>query len=277
MELVVLPRVKGWPFRVTALVLVTVGCSALAEGGAGVSQPASAPSPRATEPVPTAEAPGERPPVRAVVAEPVPDGTLLLGRTRRSVASADGGVPVTVVPLPRGTTVLHIGDSFAAALGVDLNHELREAGVNGVLKYKTASFIPEWAWSRDLPVWIAQTKPDLVVITLGANELAIADAESRGPAVRKLIGVIGDRPCVWIAIPLWKPANELLDVIRKNVAPCRYMDTNRLVPGLDRVEDGVHPTIGARQQWARDVVRWLAGERAPTPERPWRLRDEPEG
>ena len=177
--------------------------------------------------------------------------------------------------MPKDTTVLHIGDSFAAALGIELNKKLKSQGVRGVLKYETASFIPGWAWGKMLPVWLAQTNPDLVIITLGANEVAIKKPETRAGAIKKLVGKLGGRPCVWIGIPLWKEGNGLLEVIRENAKPCRYMDSNRLVPNMKRVKDGIHPTMKERERWAGIVVDWLARKRQPDAERVWELSPDP--
>ncbi len=67
-------------------------------------------------------------------------------------------------PLPKGTRVLQIGDSFAAALGVELGKLLKEAGVRTSLEYKTASYIPNWSYEGDVPRFVANYQPDLVLI-----------------------------------------------------------------------------------------------------------------
>ncbi len=204
-------------------------------------------------------------------------GPIRLARHRRSVAgywSADAAANPPV-PLPKDTTVLHVGDSFAAALGVALNRELGAQGVRGILRFKTSSFIPEWAGMTALTDHLVQYDPDLVIITLGANELKIEKPERRASAVKKLVAKLGGRPCVWVGIPLWTELNGLPDVIRENCAPCRYMDTNAMVPDMERVEDGVHPSTAARSAWAKVAVEWLARQRVPTAERPWELRRLP--
>ncbi len=178
-------------------------------------------------------------------------------------------------PLPAGTTVLHVGDSMAGALGIDLDKELAARGVRGVLHYKTASFIPGWAFGPALPLYIAQAKPDLVLITLGTNELAMRDPTQRAAGVREIVKRLEGRPCVWIAPLLWKADNGLFDVIRRNVKPCRFLDSNVVAPDLPRLDDRIHPTISARARWARLVVEWLARERAPAGARPWDLKPEP--
>ncbi len=174
--------------------------------------------------------------------------------------------------IPAGTTVLHIGDSFAGALGIELNKLFKVHGVQGKLKFKVPSYIPGWASGRELSDYLAQYEPDLVLITLGANEMEIGDPQQRAPKIRKLVGRLGDTPCVWIAPALWGKDNGLMDVVRENVAPCRFLDTNQVVQYMPRAGDKIHPHMSARPDWAELVLRWLARERAATTEWPWRLR-----
>ncbi len=176
-------------------------------------------------------------------------------------------------PLPAGTTVLHIGDSFAGALGIPLNKRLKEVGVRGVLKYRTASFIVEWAHQDELETYVSTYQPDLVLISLGANELGIAEPERRIPAIKKIVAKIAGRPCVWVGVPLWNDEhNGLMDIVRDNAAPCRFMDSTALFPDMPRGHDKIHPTMQAREDWAAIVMSWLARQRRPTEGQAWALR-----
>lgn len=165
---------------------------------------------------------------------------------------------------------------MAGALGVTLNEALKARGVKGVLRFKTASFIPTWAWGKDLPVYVAQTKPDLVLISLGTNEVQILKPETRARVIQKLVGRLEGRPCVWILPPLWEVGDTgLLPVIRNNAVPCRVMDSNVVFPNMPRLGDKIHPTIPARSEWAKRVVDWLQQERDPKGALPWSLRPAP--
>jgi len=177
-------------------------------------------------------------------------------------------------PLPKGTRVLQIGDSFAAALGGELSKLFKEAGVRSTLEYKTASYIPNWSYEGDIPKFVSSYQPDLVLITLGANEIEIPKPDERVKPIKHLVGSLGGRPCVWIAPPLWKPDTGLLQVIRDNVAPCRYLDSNALVHDLPRGRDKIHPSAEGRQIWAKIVFDWLTKERVGSPKQPWALRPE---
>jgi hypothetical protein len=179
-------------------------------------------------------------------------------------------------PLPEKTVVLHIGDSMAGALGIELNRQLEQRGIKGVLRYKTASFIPNWAWGDELGLYLAQYRPDLVLISLGTNELEILEPERRDPTVRKLVGRLGGVPCVWLLPPLSEGQKSgLVDVIRQSASPCVCVDNQEVFPGMPRVGDKIHPTMAARKEWASRVIDWLAAHRRPSAGRPWAMATGP--
>lgn len=154
---------------------------------------------------------------------------------------------------------------------------LEAEGVSSTLKHTDASYLTDWAWDGNLQKYIWRYNPDLIVITLGANELEIADPEARVKTIHKLVSLVGDRPCVWVAIPLWAgPKNGLMNVIERSASPCLYLDTNELmdVAALPRIRDGIHPTERAREDWAAVVVQWLRQHRKGEAGRPWSLRPD---
>lgn len=209
----------------------------------------------------SAEPPKKPCPCQSAVQETTPDG------------AASGGA-TSPPPLPSGTKVLHVGDSFAGALGLPLGTLFEQAGVKSVLKHTDASYLTDWAWNGELQKMLWKYNPDLLIITLGANELAIAEPEQRVKTIEKITSLVGDRPCVWVAIPLWQGKhNGLMDVIRKHAAPCVYWDSNQLldVEHMPRVADGIHPTKEARSDWAKVVFDWLKVHRSTNGERPWSL------
>jgi hypothetical protein len=180
-------------------------------------------------------------------------------------------------PLPEGTVVLHVGSSNAEALGLNLKKELKEYGIKYVLKAKQSTYIPQWAGKNmGLRRLVAVHNPDLVLVTLGGNEVGIPDPTIRAGAVQRLVKIIGDRPCLWIGTPKWKAIrqNGIHDVIRENCAPCHYVDTDALVPDLQPRSDGVHPTIPERQRWAEAMLRWLQHNRDPDGARPWDFKSK---
>ncbi|HET9957927.1 MAG TPA: SGNH/GDSL hydrolase family protein [Polyangiaceae bacterium] len=177
--------------------------------------------------------------------------------------------------LPRAAMVLQVGDSFADALSKPLKARLLAEGLRTAVEVKTASYIGTWAYGADLPRFVARYKPDLILVTLGANELSIPEPEARQSAIRRLVGSISSHPCVWITPPRWKKDTGVLEVIRRNAAPCRFLDSDQLVGELPRGPDKIHPTKQGSERWAELVLGWLRHERDPSGATPFALKPEP--
>jgi hypothetical protein len=148
-------------------------------------------------------------------------------------------------------------------------------GIHQVLEFKSASYIPEWAGpTMNVAALVAKTNPDLVIVTLGGNELEMPDPSVRADPIRRLVATFGDRPCVWVA-PTIPPHTGLLEVVQKNLGHCRYFDSMKYVPDLPRTKDHIHPSMAGRRRWAEVFLDWLARERDPHGDRPWALRPAP--
>jgi len=264
---------KSRRWRGLELDLLSLGV--LAFGCGGSAAPANTPEPAAPAAAP-ATSPSSLVPataLRATTAAPAVETPPADSSVGKSTETAPPGAP-ELAALPKDTLVLQLGDSFAAALGVELGKRLKAAGVRSALEYKTASYIPNWSFGPEIPEYLGKYQPDLVLVTLGANELEIPKPEQRAGAIKHLVSVIGKRPCVWVAPPLWKPDTGLLHVIRENVAPCRYLDSNALVHDLPRGRDKIHPSAEGREIWAQTVFDWLVKERAGSEKQPWALKPE---
>jgi lysophospholipase L1-like esterase len=186
-----------------------------------------------------------------------------------------GNAPSAPPPeLPRGTLVLHVGDSFAGSLGVPLAQRLKARGLRSVLEYQTSSYVPTWASGKELPKYVARYNPDLIIITLGANEFELSNPDQRAASVRRLVNHLGGRPCVWVTPPRWKPDTGILAVIHANLKPCRFLDSDTIVRELERKQDKIHPSDAGRERWADAVLAWLTHERRGESARPWDLKDE---
>lgn len=186
------------------------------------------------------------------------------------------GGPAPGPELPKGSRVLHIGDSFAGALGIELNKVLISAGVSGRLEFEQSTYIPTWAHSNKLAGILESFKPELIIISLGANELEIPEPEKRAPLVQKLVKSLGNTPCVWVAPVLWEGAKaNLLEIIRANVGSCVYLDSNQLIKRMPRARDKIHPSMASRPDWATVTARWLAYHRKPTANQVWALLPQP--
>jgi hypothetical protein len=254
------------------------------------SSPEAPPPAAPASPAVTAAAPPADPPAAPPAAPAV---------TASSEAPAAGQVaPVAPAaqpsPIPRGTVVLHIGDSFAlAGFAKSLKPRMKELGVRYEVRAETSSFTT--TWSGKIERVVADTQPDLVIVNLGANEVANIDPPAHAPAVRHIVATLAGRPCVWVSPPSWRKDTGIGDVIRKNSAPCRYFDSDKLVPvAIPRQSDHIHPTDAGGALWADAFWAWLQDQRVadddasasdvglppagkPLKRSPWRLKPSASG
>ncbi len=134
-------------------------------------------------------------------AELVPASKSSSGIAATGTTAATSADPASY-DFPKETLILHVGDSFAGSLGVPLGKRFKAAGMRTVLEVQTASYVPTWASGKELPSYINKFSPSLVIITLGANEVELTNPEQRASAVKRLVGKLGGRPCVWVIPPL---------------------------------------------------------------------------
>src|SRR5215207_7250560 len=113
----------------------------------------------APAPVPTAPAPSAMTPAAVTQAPVAPAPAPATIESAGAAAPPRGDAPAPAIAplaeLPAGTKVLQVGDSFAAALGIELGKRLKAAGVRTSLEYKTASYVPTWAFGPELPKLIS--------------------------------------------------------------------------------------------------------------------------
>lgn len=267
-------------FQAGVLLLAALGCTPAEPAVAparveatGTGEPASAaPDAAPSEPPASSASPAQA--EGALTESSAPPAA---GSSPPEAAPPAAPEPIRLPP-PVGTKVLHVGDSFAGALGIPLGELLEGAGVRSILKHKDSSYLTTWAWEPELARELWHYNPDLVVITLGANELGIADPAQREKTVRKIVSTIGERPCLWVAIPLWSERhNGLLQVIEDSSAPCVFYDTNEELDTLkmERIHDGIHPTNAARREWAEAVFEYILAHRQPREGAPWWLVADP--
>jgi hypothetical protein len=170
-------------------------------------------------------------------------------------------------PAPR-PVVLHIGDSFTAAgFSQALRPRIEASGRMYKVLYKTSAYTTTLPRDVGLVEIVAQYKPALTIITLGANEIPLADANLRRGAIRRIVEQASKYgPCVWTLPPIWRDdGNEILAVIREEAAPCRVFDLGALAKDIPRKKDKVHPSPEGGAIWADLFWKWLGEAPASTP------------
>ena len=217
---------------------------------------------------PVEPAKGAEPLLPASAVAPAASAALVASASAPASAGSAPAVESASAPaaeLPKNLTVLVIGDSFAQALGLGLKHRERELGMRVLLRGQQATYIPEWAGpNRGVDRMIQAESPDIVLIALGGNELAMTTPEIRRPKVAELVAKVGNVPCVWLSPPLWNiKDNGLLGVIRGASSPCRYFDSDKVVPSVPRGSDKIHPSVEGQKVWADGLLAWLRAELAP--------------
>lgn len=128
--------------------------------------------------------------------------------------------------------------------------------------WESASIVA-FAESDRLPKLLKKYNPDLVLMTLGANDVFDRHPENMIRYVESIVKKIGPRDCYWIGPPLWKGDFGLDDVIRDHVSPCIFFDSKDLV--LQRAGDKIHPTEKGGATWADAFWESFRGTEIPDP------------
>ena len=173
--------------------------------------------------------------------------------------SAAPAKPTAHLSIGKGTRVLVFGDSMVDAGFAQRLQKLVEAR-GGVLFHDawTSSSTTSWSKGARLDNLLALHKPDVVIIALGANEVFLPAPEAVAPRVRSIVSKVAPRSCVWVSPPLWKGETGIVDVERKNSAPCGFFDSGGIA--VERAKDGIHPTPKGGSDWADAVFLAIATE-----------------
>lgn len=155
------------------------------------------------------------------------------------------------MPLPPPKVVLHTGDSmvgFYAGLEKALAPHFEALGSKYVQDAVTSASLISFDKSDHFEKMLAKTNPDLVILTLGANDVFVPSPARLAKNVQSIVKKMDGRRCFWMGPPLWKKDTGVVDVIRQNCAPCVFYDSSQLK--LDRLGDGIHPNEKGAHEWA---------------------------
>jgi acyl-CoA thioesterase-1 len=159
--------------------------------------------------------------------------------------------------------VLHVGDStvgtYKSGLARALGERFKEDGARYVYETWESASLVKVATSTRLRELIAKYKPDLVILTLGTNDVEVPAPWALEGSIRAIAKKVGERDCYWMGPPLWKDAGAgLVDTIRANSAPCTFFDGSGLK--LERLIDGFHPSNKGGEAWADDFWAFFRGD-----------------
>lgn len=187
-------------------------------------------------------------------------------------AGVDAAAPSQLV-LPAaeldGKVVLHAGDSMVgglAGLTRALGATMKEHGLKA---YRTDSWVSAnlsmFHQQKRFGELLQKNKPDVVILTLGANDVFSPAPDKLAPHVRAIVAKIGERPCLWVSPPAFPAPAHIKDgperiarfvaMLKDNAAPCKFFDSTQV--DMARARDRIHPTDAGGASWAASV--WKAG------------------
>ena len=199
------------------------------------------------------------------------------GHAKDRQAKAAAELRETATVRPRVSRVLHSGDS---TVGGGLSHALRRIFTTEGAAYTRDSTrsmaIKTFARTRHFEQQLAAVDPDLVILTLGTNDVFDPYPESLASRVDAIVAKAtapsatrpedGPRSCWWIGPPTWRGDTGIVDVIRAHAAPCLFFDSSDM-KNVARIRDGIHPNERGGAVWALAFWEKYQGRTASEEER----------
>jgi lysophospholipase L1-like esterase len=170
--------------------------------------------------------------------------------------------------------VLHIGDSFVGAgFAQSLKPRFEALGAKYVSIAQTSGYTTTLPRQVNLEDRMKTLKPVLVILTIGANEMAMPSPEDHAHAAKNLTRIISQAPsCIWALPPRWSDKETgFRQVMMREAPPCKIHDPEEIASKIPRMADKIHPTLKGGQLWADHFWSWAMAGR-PEGAKPW---DEP--
>jgi len=173
----------------------------------------------------------------------------------------DGGAaPVGAgkLGLRAGARILMIGDSLAVGLGPPLKKLASAQGYGVAYDGKVGTRSGQWASGPSLPADLARDKFDVVLVSLGTNDMPTNfSAEQIQAAMATIVDKIraaGAQP-VWVAPPRMVTLRE--DAVRQAIASLGVPVFPSDALDIPRGGDRIHPTAIGYAGWAGALLGWL--------------------
>lgn len=152
-------------------------------------------------------------------------------------------------------SILLIGDSMTLNLAYRLSKYAKQNGHDFHAVNWDSSNTRIWSASDTLAHFIKEFDATYVFVSLGSNELYLKNPDSRRPDVKKILGMIGELPYVWIGPPNWKEDYGINDMIESECRPGSFFRSAGME--FKRKKDKVHPTRDASALWIDSIMRWM--------------------
>lgn len=199
---------------------------------------------------------------RRPLAEPahvvVPAPVASVPEAPQPAAVVDASVRANLPWPAAAASVLHVGDStlgFTQGLALEMSTRFETIGVRYDAHTDASAGLHSFATSRKLEELVRQKSPDVVLLTLGMNNLTALHAEQYEADVRSIVEQVGGRPCWWVGpLSINRPDNGLIALLARTTAPCGWTSSYELV--IERQPDAIHPTQRGASKWADEI--WTA-------------------
>ena len=183
--------------------------------------------------------------------------------TTSAASPSSSAAPTTIEDEPANPaktyrSVLSVGDSFNGAFSLALEKRFHATGAAFARDVWVAVALSTFAREPRFAKLLEKHAPDLVIVNLGANDIDDHDPEAQASHVRRIVSLIGERDCYWVAPALWKKDTGIVDVLARSVAPCRFFDSKGFK--VERRGDGWHPSVDGGAAWAERFWAFFQGE-----------------
>jgi lysophospholipase L1-like esterase len=129
-----------------------------------------------------------------------------------------------------------VGGGFARAL----RPKVEKTGAKYFRDVWESGSLRDFSRSDRIPKLLKDLHPDLVLLSLGANDVYEPKPEVMGPYIGKIAKMTEGIDCIWIGPPIWNEKyKRIVPVLRDNSAPCRFFDSSDIE--MHRKPDGIHP------------------------------------
>lgn len=152
--------------------------------------------------------------------------------------------------------VLHTGDSMVGGgLSRALRPKVEAEGAKYFRDVWESGSLRAFSRSDRIPKLMKELHPDLVILSLGANDVYEPNPEAMAAFVERIAKMTAGTDCWWLGPPIWKAEYKpFVQMIKEHVAPCTFFDASDI--DMERKKDGIHPDEKGGETWA--LAFWMA-------------------